>query len=164
MGTTRAPESTPMPTIQDVYAKFGEVAEAAQLLETELGNLLWLADIVEHNLLDEPDPELAMNLIDEINRKTLGKLIRATKAKAPLPPNVEQLLVQALDERNRLSHSFYRQHNFRQNSEDGRTIMLEDLRKIHECVWEAYKATLLLSGIDISKILLLRPPTKHLPI
>jgi hypothetical protein len=31
---------TLMPTLDDVFRKFGETAEAAQLLETELGNLL----------------------------------------------------------------------------------------------------------------------------
>jgi hypothetical protein len=31
-----------MLTLDDVYSKFGEAAEAAQLLETELGNMLLL--------------------------------------------------------------------------------------------------------------------------
>lgn len=29
-----------MPGLDDIYRKFGEAAEAAQLLETELGNML----------------------------------------------------------------------------------------------------------------------------
>ena len=66
-----------MPTLQDVYVKFGEAAEAAQLLETELGNLLLTAGMTEHDLLNEPDPELAESLVNEINRKTLGQLIRS---------------------------------------------------------------------------------------
>jgi hypothetical protein len=36
-----------MPTLNEVYRKFGEVAEAAQLLETELGNML----IAEHMVM-----------------------------------------------------------------------------------------------------------------
>jgi hypothetical protein len=58
-----------MPALDEVYRKFGEVAEAAQLL----------------------------------------------------------LLANALAERNQPFHSFYRKHNFRRNSKEGRAKMLEDL-------------------------------------
>ena len=36
-----------MPDLNEVYRKFGEVAEAAQLFETELGNLLLLEKGIE---------------------------------------------------------------------------------------------------------------------
>ncbi|TXT38473.1 MAG: hypothetical protein FD135_2869 [Comamonadaceae bacterium] len=39
-----------MPTLSEVYAKFGEAAEAAQLLELELGTLLLSAAIELHGL------------------------------------------------------------------------------------------------------------------
>jgi hypothetical protein len=58
----------------------------------------------------------------------------------------------ALEERNRLSHHFYRQHNFRKNSNKGREIMLKDLDSIHETLMEAYKAIMLLSGIDLDAL------------
>jgi hypothetical protein len=35
-----------MPTLDDIYRKFGEVSEAAQLVETELGTMLLFFDVV----------------------------------------------------------------------------------------------------------------------
>jgi hypothetical protein len=34
-----------MTSLDDVYRKFGETAEAAQLLETELGNILLITSV-----------------------------------------------------------------------------------------------------------------------
>ncbi len=36
-----------MPALEDVYGKFGFAAEAAQLLETQLGNMLLFHHIIE---------------------------------------------------------------------------------------------------------------------
>jgi hypothetical protein len=44
-----------VPTLDDVYRKFGETAEAAQLLETELGTKLLVRRGVAANLLNEPN-------------------------------------------------------------------------------------------------------------
>ena len=65
-----------MPSLVDVYAKFGEVAEAAQLLETQLGNLLIEVSIGAH------DPEItdakafSRALFEDVDRRTLGQLIK----------------------------------------------------------------------------------------
>jgi hypothetical protein len=45
-----------MPTLDDVYRTFGFTAEAAQLLETELGNALIKHGIVEENLVNQSNP------------------------------------------------------------------------------------------------------------
>jgi hypothetical protein len=66
--------------------------------------------------------------------------------------HLEALLARALKARNRLSHAFYRQHNFRRNSDEGRTIMLEDLDAIHSTLLDAYKAVMRLSGLDLDAI------------
>jgi hypothetical protein len=39
-----------MPTLDDVYRKFGEVSEAAQLVETELGSMLLFFGAVDEGL------------------------------------------------------------------------------------------------------------------
>ncbi|MFZ0981192.1 MAG: hypothetical protein WAN23_17455, partial [Candidatus Acidiferrales bacterium] len=78
--------------------------------------------------------------------------------------NLEDVLAKALDERNRLFHSFYRQHNFRRNSDEGRQRMLDDLESIHTTLLDAYKAVMLLSGVDLGKLSVPELPTKHLPI
>ncbi len=153
-----------MPTLDDVYRKFGEVSEAAQLLETGLGNLLITAGVVENNLLENQDTKRASELFKSINRKTLGQLIRTAKRETESIDELEGLLSHALSERNRLSHSFYRHHNFRRNSEDGRLLMLNDLESIHETLLEAYKAVLKLSGFDLDSVELSGLHQKHLPI
>jgi hypothetical protein len=153
-----------MPKLDDVYCKFGDAAEAAQLLETELGNRLIEHGIVEENLVNQRDPNRAAELFREINKHTLGQLITKLKSKNQSIANLEDTLAKALDERNRLFHSFYRQHNLRRNSDEGRQRMLDDLEAIHNTLLDAYKAVLLLSGVDVDKLSVAELPTKHLPI
>ena len=63
-----------MPTLDEVYRKFGETAEAAQLLETELGTVL-LSNLGEkEGLIVAPNPKRASELFGAINRNTLGHL------------------------------------------------------------------------------------------
>jgi len=153
-----------VPSLDDVYRKFGEASEAAQLLETELGNILLMVDAVDQNLIKQPDEKTATALYNSINRQTLGQLFKSLKTSSESVDHLEEMLVRALKARNRLAHSFYRQHNFRRNSEDGHAKMLKDLEQIHNDLLEAYKAVMRLSGVDLDKIVLDRLPTGHVPI
>jgi hypothetical protein len=153
-----------MPNLDDIYWKFGFAAEAAQLLETELGNALIKHGVVEENLVNQPNPNRAANLVRQIDKHTLGQLIAKLTGKNQSIANLEDVLAKALDERNRLFHSFYRQHNLRRNSDEGRQRMLDDLESIHETLLDAYKAVMLLSGVDLDKLSTTELPTKHLPI
>ena len=153
-----------MPSLEDIYQKFGFASEAAQLLETELGTILFVSGAIKQNLLEKQDTEAATELYNNINRKTLGQLLEGVKNTDISVEHLEELLSRALKERNRLAHSFYRQHNFRRNSEDGRQVMLDDLEKIHEVLLEAYKAVMLLSGVDLDEISISNLPTRHVPI
>ncbi len=65
-----------MSTLNDVYRKFGEASEAAQLLETELGTLLLKKRASEGGLFLEPSPSAARDLLDRINKSTLGQLLK----------------------------------------------------------------------------------------
>jgi hypothetical protein len=152
-----------MANLDDVYRKFGETAEAAQLLETELGNILLIKEGSEIGLFEDQDEELARNILRKIERSTLGALLKSIEKKVGGPEVTKTIFEKALSERNRLSHSFYREHNFRRNSPEGCEIMLQDLEKIHEAILDAYKITLALSGIDVES-LDLPLPTKHVPI
>ena len=42
--------------------------------------------------------------------------------------------------------------------------MLNDLESIHHALLDAYKAVMLLSGIDLDTLILDRVPTSHLPL
>jgi len=140
-----------MPALADVYWKFGYAAEAAQLFETELGNLLIEYGVIEKDLVNRPNPSQAAELFRQIDKHTLGQLIIKLKVKNQLFANLEDELAKALEERNRLFHSFYRQHNFRRNSDEGRRRMLDDLESIHTTLLDAYKGVMLLSGVDLDK-------------
>jgi hypothetical protein len=159
-----------VPTLDDVYRKFGEVSEAAQLVETELGTMLLLFGVVDEGLIAptlEVDGKGATELLGRINRQTLGQLIGNTKRHTEALDQLEPLLSTALEERNRLSHQFYRQHNFRRNSDEGRSLMLDDLESIHTTLIEALKALNLLSGIDLDALVdagVALAPTSHVPI
>lgn len=157
-----------MPTLNDVYRKFGEVSEAAQLLETELGTMLLEHQCIDAGLLEHPSSEKATAIYTLINKQTLGQLIRSLGAIDDSIDDLEGLLINALTSRNRLTHSFCLQHNLRRNSDDGRAVMLRDLEGIHDDLWEAYKAVMHLSGVDLDALSDdpndARLPTGHLPI
>lgn len=151
-------------SLDDVYRKFGEVAEAAQLLETELGNLLLFNSAVETGLLENENQEKAEEIIEHVNRSTLGQLLWQLQGTHEGLDKLDDLLSKAKKERNRLSHSFYRQHNFKRNTSEGCSFMLKDLESVHENIIEAYKAVMKLSGIDLDKIVLDGLPSRHVPI
>jgi hypothetical protein len=153
-----------MPTLDDVYRKFGETAEAAQLLETELGNLLLMARCIDEGLLENKNPAHAADILDSVNRNTLGQLLKNLNNCTQSLDALDTLLVKARDERNRFTHSFYREHNFRRNSDEGRALMLEDLEIVHSALLDAYKAVLSISGVDIDRMAEMQLPTRYLPI
>ena len=157
-----------MPTLDDVYRKFGEASEAAQLLETELGTLLLVHKCSDAGLLENPDPSRATPIYDQISKQTLGRLIQSLGKVGASTVGLEQLLSDALVSRNRLAHSFYLKHNLRRNSDDGREVMLSDLEAIHKNLLDAYKAVLLLSGVDLEKLVAAQGdgalPSGHLAI
>ena len=157
-----------MARLDEVYRKFGEVSEAAQLLETHLGTLLLDHKCIDAGLYDKSDPLRARAIYDKISKRTLGQLIQSLGSVGHPVKGLEGVLSNALASRNRLSHSFYLQHNFRRNSEYGCDAMLRDLETIHENILQAYKAVSLLEGVDLEKLAAEagdRPqPTEHLPI
>jgi hypothetical protein len=153
-----------MPSIEDVYLKFGFASEAAQLLEIELGTLLFRSGAIEAGLFENPNHDRAWELSQLVNRKTLGQLIGSLSNTEYALDHLEEILRKALNERNRLTHSFYRQHNTRRNTEKGRTVMLKDLESIHDTILDAYRAVMRLAGVDIDKAPIEGLPTKHLPI
>ena len=156
-----------MATLDDVYRKYGEASEAAQLLETELGNLLLEHECFDAGLPKNLDPEQAAAIYWRINKRTLGQLVRSLGSIGDSNVDLDQQLGGALATRNRLTHSFFLQHNLRRNSDHGRDMMLRDLEAIHEELLGAYKAVLLLSGVDLERLVAEQGdralPNGHLP-
>ncbi len=153
-----------MPTLDDVYRKFGEASEATQIIETTLNTMLLKSRLMDEGLLENNDPTRAMDILESVNRQTLGRLLKNLKNHTQSLDVLEGLLSRALQERNRLFHSFYREHDFRRNSDEGRAVMMEDLESIHSVLLEAIKALLVLGGVDVDAEAEMKLPTPHLPI
>jgi len=153
-----------MPSLDDIYRKFGDASEAAQLLETELGTILLETRCADADFLSGDRSEEATAILKQIKRCTLGRLLTTLKEKTDSFDHAADLFAKALAERNRLAHSFYRQHNVRKNSEEGRALMLEDLDAIHSTILEAYKEALAIAGIDLTAVIDFETPTRHLKI
>lgn len=139
-----------MASLADVYRQFGETAEAAQLLEVELGNIALMHNLSEKNLFHEKNIDLANSIFNEINKTTLGQLLKQVGRSTDYIDQVYSKLENALKVRNRLAHSFYREHNFRRNTEDGCSIMLKDLIEMHDILLEAYRELLEISNSQVS--------------
>jgi hypothetical protein len=124
-----------MPTDQyELYAQFGIAAEKAQVMEVAAGNVV-LSFLV---MLLKPDPnqiapeetQMYRALIDDLNRKTFGSLLNHLKKMVNLSDSMIQLVDEALERRNYLTHHFFRTHNFALYSEDGRKVMIAELKEI----------------------------------
>lgn len=138
-----------MTTLDTVYWKFGYASEAAQLLEVELVNFL-----IEYEMKQGKDiPELKKQFL-EMDKFTLGRLSRALQSKSVADNDTLQYVSVALKARNYLAHEFYRKHNFKRDTSEGRQKMFDDLKNIHQVIFEAYRKVLLLSNIEI-------PPLEH---
>lgn len=129
-------------SIDDVYRMFGEAAEGAQLLETELGNILMSTRAEDENLFERENRGKGAEILEKINRSTLGWILKELRGRNGIPDDADRAFANALAERNRLMHVFYREHNFRRNSSDGCKLMVADLRTIDHTIMEAYAIAL----------------------
>lgn len=93
-----------MESLEDVYRKFGEAAEAAQLLETELGTLPLFEEAMKADLIQVKDPDRAAEILFKIDKSTLGRILHDVgKSRSSLDPLKDQL-ESALVARNKLMH------------------------------------------------------------
>jgi hypothetical protein len=123
----------------ELYAKYGIAAEAAQLFETELGTLLLCLRALDEGWHIVPDGEAAREVLDEIDRSTLGRLLHRLKRHIKIEGDLEESFSSALEARNRLMHGFYERHNFKIQTEDGRREMVADLDALHGELFAAWR-------------------------
>ena len=91
----------------DVYTQFGIAAEMAQCV-VDASNLA-LAYIAAFVNTDEITPELAewfLAIEEDLNRKTLGQLLRSVKQFATYGDEILETMDEALIKRNYLMHRF----------------------------------------------------------
>lgn len=142
-----------MATRDEIYAKFGITAEAAQLFETELGTLLLFAHGAQNGWHVEPDREAAGAILREIDRSTLGRLLNRLRTCVGWDDDIEERFSTALEARNHLNHSFYERHNFKIQTEEGRDAMLADLVRLHEVLFDAWQMASAMTGLATQALL-----------
>ena len=127
-----------MATRDDIYRKFGITAEAAQLLETELGTLLMACHGLKKEVWKDGKKREANEIYRKIDKSTLGMIISQVKQNVSIEENTESKLAEALRIRNKLFHSFCWSHNFKIETNEGRDEMMLDLEEMHEKLSHAY--------------------------
>ena len=128
-----------MATREEVYAKFGLTAEAAQLFETELGTMLLAREGEERGWHLKANPEEAAEFYEKLNRKTLGQILTSLREYLDLDEQVAESFELALKARNRLNHGFFERHNFAIYAEAGRDAMIDELETMRSQLIEAYE-------------------------
>ena len=145
----------------ELYAKYGIAAEAAQLFETELGTLLLGLRGLDEGWHLVPDGEAAREILDTIDRSTLGRMLNDLKRHITIEGDLEEGFAAALRARNRLMHGFFERHNFKIQTEEGRREMIADLDGLHDELFAAWRAadklTTIISAL-ISHLAEGRPP------
>ena len=148
-----------MASREDLYAKFGIAAEAAQLLETELGTMILCLRGLENGWHIIPDAEAGRIELEEIDSSTLGRLLKNLKGRVELKDDLEPRFSSALAARNRLIHGFYERHNFKIQTEIGRDEMIADLDLLHNELFEAWQIASAMTSM-ISDFILASKPQK----
>lgn len=128
-----------MATRNELYAKFGITAEAAQLFETELGTLLLCVRGLESGWHVVPDMESTRDLLCEIDRSTLGGVLTKLKRYVEFDDDLSVRFASALAARNRLNHGFYERHSFKIQTDEGRDEMMADLEALHDELFSAWQ-------------------------
>ncbi len=120
------------PDLYELYAEFGIAAEAAQVMEVEAGNaaLSYLAMFVDTDRISPEETEVFRSIVEDVNRKTLGAMLKHIKAFGNFDDKLLEIVDEALERRNYLTHKFFRTHNFAVQSEAGRKALIADLKEI----------------------------------
>jgi len=141
-----------MATRDELYAKFGITAEAAQLFETALGTSLLGAHGAARALHVSPDREAGLKLLDEIDQCTLGGLLAKVQRQVGMSDDMVERFSSALRARNRLCHGFYPKHGLRIQTDAGRDEMMADLEVLHEELFQAWQVAEAMNTLTLQAI------------
>jgi hypothetical protein len=120
---------------RDVYAQFGRAAYYAQCLEATLTNILVATGSLEGKSKTEED----VSALEAELQKPLGTLIGKVRAKHQLPPQTEEMIRKALQDRNFLIHRFFRERSWGFVTTEGRQKLIAELREIESNLHAADK-------------------------
>jgi len=120
--------------LYELYAEYGIAAEKAQVLETEAGNvaIAFVTLLVGIDELDDKKKKFYSNLVKDVNRKTLGNLLKHIKTIVDFDEKGIEIIDEALKQRNYLAHHYFRVHNFAIFRADDRKKMVQELKEIQK--------------------------------
>lgn len=132
-----------------LYAEFGIAAEKAQVLEFEAGNvaLSFVALFVGTDRIGPEESAMFRSLVDDVNRQTLGALLRSIRRMANFENSLLTIVDEALERRNYLAHRFFPSHNYALFDKAGRQKMIDELRAIQTTLDRAHRALSAISSL-----------------
>lgn len=110
---------------RDVYAHYGLAMYLAQTLEHAIVNAMVILRLPEKEKYTRQDID---EFMEGSFQKTLGALLKQLKAEISFPPDLESVLVEALNRRNYLAHHYFRERAETIVTRNGRTLMLHELQ------------------------------------
>jgi hypothetical protein len=120
--------------LRSLYEEFGRAAEMAQVMEVEAGNVA----LVFVTLTVDPQKPITNEqrkfyraVVDDVDRRTFGNLLKQIRSVVQIDKSIEDIVNDALEKRNYLTHRFFRTHNFAIHSEEGRKAMRAEIDEIH---------------------------------
>jgi len=119
--------------VKEVYAFYGLAAYQAQVLEKALVNLVIGLDA-------DGVPVLRSHfdtLFDRFDPRAFAQLVSAAGARVALSEPAQQLLAEALRRRHHLTHQFYADHAAAFTTDEGRALMIEELRLLVQLLQRA---------------------------
>ena len=130
--------------VKEVYAHFGLAIYLAQVLEHGIVNCLVLSELIPSrraNINSQDEWIQELDSFCNLNfERTLGQLIKFLTVEASIPVDLEKLLRNALLERNRLAHRFFREKVKEFLIQTGREKMIEELITAQELFVKADKS------------------------
>ncbi|HUA68338.1 MAG TPA: hypothetical protein VMA13_07295, partial [Candidatus Saccharimonadales bacterium] len=108
---------------------------------------------LENRFWDKSKCLEATQALQEINESTLGRVLQRVKEKSQVSAELETALREGLKIRNRLFHSFYRDHDMRIQTDEGRDLMMADLEDMHQKLFHAYQLAGAMSSLALRIVL-----------
>lgn len=120
----------PTPDLDDpkeIYAFAGLALYQANLVEASLINLGVVLKLEQVQAITR---QLFDSIFQNLEAKTLGQLLKATRSLITVPSEVDSVLSKTLEERNFLIHNFFRYHAGDIINDKGQALMIDRLRSM----------------------------------
>ena len=112
--------------VKEVYSHFGLAIYLAQVLEHAIVNALVYCDLFPNRKPSHTRVDFDL-FMDKNFAKTMGQIINNFRQFVSIPPDLESLLIEALNKRNWLVHRYFRERAKEFIKEEGREKMLVEL-------------------------------------